>query len=145
MRFFKIGARSAAVGILAALVLTSFVIASTLYFDNLHSANQAWRMMSDGTRLQLSRSGLADIKTFAAQYHGTTTGKRHSDPCIETDCLAVTSIPDNDFWERHPKLSNWRDSLIRRRWNYSVFTWVEDGKLVAQQRGFLTRRRNTPS
>jgi hypothetical protein len=136
MRFFKIGARSAAVGILAALVLTSFVIASALYFDNLHSANRARQMMSDGTRLQMSRSGLADVKTFAAQYHGTTTGRRHSDPCVETDCLVVTSIPDNDFWERHPKLSNWRDKLIRRRWSYSVFTWVEDGKLVAQQQWF---------
>jgi hypothetical protein len=44
---------------------------------------------------------------------GNTMGKRHSDPCIEKDCLVVTSIPDNDFWERHPKLSNWRDNLIR--------------------------------
>ena len=135
MRFFKIGARSAAVGIIAALVVTSFAIASALYFDNLHSTNQAWRMMSDGTRLQMSRSGLADVKTFVAQYHGATTGRRHSDPCVETDCLVVTGVPDNDFWERHSKLSNWRDNLIRRRWSYSVLTWV-DGKLIAQQQWF---------
>ena len=44
----------------------------------------------------------------------------------------MTSIPDNAFWERHPKLNNWRDSPIRRRWNYSVFTWVEDRKLSSE-------------
>jgi len=32
-------------------------------------------------------------------------------------------------WDRHPKLSNWRDNLIRRSWSYSVFMWVEDGKI----------------
>jgi hypothetical protein len=133
MRFFKIGGRSGAVGILGTLVLTSLVVVSALYFDNVHSAEMARRMMSDGGRLQMNRSGLADVKSFAAQYHGTITGKRHSDPCVETDCLAVTSIPDDDFWEKHPKLSNWRDNLMRRRWSYSVFMWVEGGRLVAQQ------------
>ena len=118
---------------LGTLVLTSLVIASALYFDNLQSANIARRMMGDAAHLQMNRSGLADVKAFAAQYRGSITGKRHSDPCVETDCLAVSTIPDNDFWERHPKLSNWRDNLIRRRWSYSVFMWVEGGKLVGEQ------------
>jgi len=77
-----------------------------LYIDNLHSANIARRMMSDGAHLQMNQSSLADVKTFAAQYHDSITGKRYSDLCVENDCLAVISIPDDDFWEKHPKLSN---------------------------------------
>jgi hypothetical protein len=133
MRFFKIGVRRAAIGILATLVLASIVTASALYFDNLHSANMAKQMMTDAALLRVNQSSFADVRSFATRYHGTTSGKWHSNPCVATDCLAVSSIPDDDFWERHPKLSNWRDNLIRRRWSYSVFMWVEGGKLVAQQ------------
>src|SRR5262245_32807015 len=109
MRFFRIVVRTVAIGLPATLVLASFVTASALYFDNLHSTNIAQRMMSDAALLRVNQSGFADVRTFATRYHGTTSGKWHSDPCVETDCLAVTSIPVDEFWDRHPKLSNWRD------------------------------------
>jgi hypothetical protein len=133
MRFFRTRVRSVAIGLLAMLVLAGFVTASALYIDNLHSANMAQQMMTDAALLRMNEASLADVRTFARQYNGTASGKWHSDLCVETDCLAVTSIPLDKFWDRHPKLSNWRDYLIRRRWSYSVFMWVEDGKLVAQQ------------
>src|SRR5437588_9112179 len=140
---FRIGVRSVAIGIVTTLVLASIVTASALYFDNLHSANMAKQMMTDAALLRVNQSSFADVRNFATRYHGTTSGKWHSNPCVVTDCLAVTSIPVDGFWDRHPKLSNWRDNLIRRSWSYSVFMWVEDGKLVAQQQwvSYMTPKR----
>lgn len=131
-------------GVLSTFVLASFVAASALYLDNLHTANIARRMMSDAASLQVNQSTLAEVRAFASQHHGSIRGNWHSDPCVERDCLAVTSVPVDDFWGRHPKLSNWRGCLIRRRWSYSVLMWVAEGKLVAQQQWFFyaTPKRN---
>jgi hypothetical protein len=90
-----------------------------------------------GTAHPVKESTLADVRTFAASYSGTTSGKWHSDPCVEADCLAVTQLPAEAFWQRHPKLREWRNKVFRRSWSYSVFLWVEHGRLVAQQQWFV--------
>jgi hypothetical protein len=101
-------------------------------------------MMHDAALLRVNESSIADVRAFAAHYSGTTTGKWHANPCIEADCLAVTQVPSKAFWQRHPKLSEWRNKVFRRNWSYSVFVWVERGKVVAQQQWFVyvTPRRN---
>ncbi len=130
MRRFKI----ATVVVLALLVSAGVGTALVLYFDNVHNARMAEGMMNEAALLRVDKSGLADVVAFAAKYHGTTTGKWHLDPCVATDCLAVAGVSSyGGFWARHPKLSDWRDHLFRRAWQYSVLMWVENGKLVAQQ------------
>lgn len=137
MRLIKLHGRGAALAILTSLLLAAAAVASALYVDNLKSVRIAERMMHDAALLRVNESSIADVRAFAAHYSGTTTGKWPANPCVEADCLAVTEVPSEAFWQRHPKLSEWRNKVFRRNWSYSVFVWVERGKVVAQQQWFV--------
>lgn len=116
-----------------------------LYLDNQRNIEVANQMMDDAASLEIGHSGLSEVRAFGAKYHASLSGKRQQvSPCVEADCLVVASVPREEFMQHYPKVSNWLAPILRRRWNYSVFMWVENGRLTAQSHWFVyaTPKRN---
>lgn len=119
---------------IAAVTLGAFFLA--LYMMNRREVRVAQKMMTDASQLQIGRSTLADVLTYASKYNGEKRGAWPDRPCRETDCL-VTAWPNkNDFWERHPKLGYAVQRVLRRGWHYSILIWVKDGKMSGIQQWF---------
>jgi hypothetical protein len=119
---------------IAAVTLGAFFLA--LYMMNRREVRVAQKMMTDASQLQIGRSTLADVLTYASKYNGEKRGSWPDRPCRETDCLVTAWANKNDFWERHPKLGYAVQRVLRRGWHYSILIWVKDGKMTGIQQWF---------
>lgn len=119
---------------IAAVMLGAFFLA--LYTMNRHEVRVAQEMTADASHLQIGRSNLADVLAYARKYNGDTRGSWPNRRCLETDCLITAWANKNDFWERHPKLGDAVQRVLRRGWHYSILIWVKDGKMSGIQQWF---------
>ena len=131
-----------ALSIMALLaVMAVFVLAGALCWVNAHRQRLAVQMMNDAARLKPG-SDMSDVLAFANRYSATLGATSPLKSCTDSDCLVMAGVPSDTSVERHPKLNNAYDDILRRAWKYEVSIWVKDGKLTGQQQWFSY---NTPT